>query len=410
MNFLSNLNRQAQRSLLFIGCGFVILILLWGIVLGIQSQKTGFRPASFFDSSHLIYINEQGNQLYGSQKIEDDFYYFDEETGYMHTGFLKTDEGTYYYDSEGKRVTGLYTIEGDSYYFNKTGKMITRKFQTIQNEDTSYVAYFDEDGIMVQGDTQINGILYHFDEDGRLQLSIESMESQIQNILNQYQGTNSVYFKDLESGQVIQINNTNMYPCSIIKIFVMGAVYDQANQGLLDLEECKPYLEAMIIDSDNTSYNTLLTLLGNGDGVAGTEIVNQFCIDLGLDKTELHHGLTPGDGYFEGSGDNTTCPEDVGQFLELLYNKKVVSKEASEAMIDLLSRCADDSGIVAGLPEGTTCAHKSGWAQAYYLDGGIIYSSYGDYILVVFSDSAWQEPAVEVSSYVYEYVNSLYTK
>ena len=79
-------------------------------------------------------------------------------------------------------------------------------------------------------------------------------------------------------------------------------------------------------------------------------------------------------------------------------------------MLELLKRCADYTGIVAGLAEGTECAHKSGWADAYYLDGGIIYTEYKDYILVVFSDSSYQKPAQEISQYVFSAIQSLYTK
>lgn len=345
MHLVSNLNKSTKKIMFF--AGLMICLLLFSCILFVfySFQKTGFVPASLFDSSHIIYIDKDHEQLYGSQKIGEDLYYFDEETGYMHTGFLETENGTYYYD-----------------------------------------------------------------ENGKLQLDIASLQTQIQSILSTYPGNNAVYFKDLDTEDSFLINDLDMYPCSIIKIFVMGAVYDQIDQGNLSLEDCRPYLEAMIIHSDNTSYNILLEKLGNGDGIAGASKVTAFCKKLGLTRTEIHHGLEPGDGYFSDGQNNTTCPEDVGQFFEMLYHSEIVSDSSCKDMLNLLKQCADDTGMVAGLSEDTECAHKSGWADAYYLDGGIIYTEHKDYILVVFSDSAYQTPAQEISQYVFSTIQSLYSK
>lgn len=404
MHLVSNLNKSTKKIMFF--AGSMICLLLFSCILFVfySSQKTGFVPASLFDSSHIIYIDKDHEQLYGSQKIGEDLYYFDEETGYMHTGFLETENGTYYYDENGKQVIGLQTIDSDQYYFADDGRMKTSCFQSIASD----LYYFDEDGKMVTGKTTIHGISYIFDENGKLQLDIASLQTQIQSILSTYPGNNAVYFKDLDTEDSFLINDLDMYPCSIIKIFVMGAVYDQIDQGNLRLEDCRPYLEAMIIHSDNTSYNILLEKLGNGDGVAGASKVTAFCKKLGLTRTEIHHGLVPGDDYFSDGQNNTTCPEDVGQFLEMLYHSEIVSDSSCKDMLNLLKQCADDTGMVAGLSEDTECAHKSGWADAYYLDGGIIYTEHKDYILVVFSDSAYQTPAQEISQYVFATIQSLY--
>lgn len=406
MHLMANLNKSTKKMILLISLALLLFFFLCLCLTMYQSQKTGFKNASLFDSSHIIYINEDHEQVYGWQTIDNAVYYFDEETGYMHTGFLETENGTYYFDENGKQVNGLQTIESNQYYFDKEGRMKTNSFQAIDND----MYYFDDKGKMVTGDTTINGVKYTFDKKGRLQLDLSSLQSQIRSILNTYPGNNAVYFKDLETDNDFLINDVDMYPCSIIKIFVMGAIYDQVYQEKLDLEECQPYLEAMIIDSDNTSYNILLQKLGDGDGVAGAHVVNDFCKELGLTRTEIHHGLIPGDGYFSDGDNNTTCPKDVAQFLDMLYHSDILTESYCQEMLDLLKQCADDSGIVAGLSTDTKCAHKSGWADAYYLDGGIIYSEYKDYILVVFSDSAYQEPAKDVSQYVFSYIQSLYNK
>lgn len=409
MHFPTNIDKSSRRSLIFVVSGFILLCFLWLVVLFVWSRQTGFRDASLLNDSDTVYISQEKGKLYGSQKIGDDYYYFDPDTGYMQTGFLTVKNSTFYYDEDGKRADGLVKIHGHSYYFGKDGKM-AKGFQKIKKKGKTYIYYFDKDGIMVTGDTTIAGKTYTFDKKGRLQISLNEMKAQMETLLNSYTGNNSVYFKSLKTDQVISINDTNMYPCSIIKIFVMAAVYEQIENNQLNLTECQPYLEAMIIDSDNTSYNVLVNMLGQGNSTVGADYVNSYCQQLGINKTGIYHGLVPGEGFFYGSSDNTTCPSDVAKMLELIYDHEIVTPTYCDEMIDLLSQCADTSGIVSGLSQDTKCAHKSGWADAMYLDGGIVYSEYGDYILVVFSDSTYQTVAQEISSYVADCINNLYTK
>ena len=50
-------------------------------------------------------------------------------------------------------------------------------------------------------------------------------ENKINEKLKGYSGNWSVYVKDLKTGDVLSINETSMYPASVIKLFVMEAVY-----------------------------------------------------------------------------------------------------------------------------------------------------------------------------------------
>ena len=104
-----------------------------------------------------------------------------------------------------------------------------------------------------------------------------------------------MYFKDLRTQQEISINDNTFYPCSIIKVCVLVTVYNYIDQGLLEYDSCQTYLENMIIHSDNTSYNALISMLGNGNGIKGLQVVNTYMMQLGLQNTQLHHNLSPGD-------------------------------------------------------------------------------------------------------------------
>ncbi|MBB5184603.1 hypothetical protein HNQ43_000644 [Faecalicoccus acidiformans] len=392
--------RQYRIFLILIVCLFFMLCSLLLI------NRSGFHNASLFDH-HKIYIHEDGSQASGMTEIDRDWYYFDPDSGYMYTGLLETEEGTYYFLEDGKQAYGVQTIEGETYFFQKDGTMAQNTFYEIKDGDQAYTAYFLENGTMAKGEVEIEGTFYQFDENGQIQISSTELEKQIEAIQSNYSGLAEVYFKDLNSGTTIQTGNVSMYPCSIIKIFVMATVYSQIQEGNLEKSDCETYLENMIIDSDNTSYNVLVSMLGNGDPHVGTTVVNQYCASLGLEDTAIYHGLVPGEGYFEGAHENTTTPADVANLLEMIYNEEILTSDACEEMMDLLKQCADDTGIVSSLPEDVECAHKSGWALANYLDGGIVYASFGDYLLVTFSDSSYQSFCQEISDCVYQYLLEL---
>ena len=392
--------RQYRIFLILIVCLFFMLCSLLLI------NRSGFHNASLFDH-HKIYIHEDGSQASGMTKIDKNWYYFDPDSGYMHTGFLETDEGTYYFAEDGKQVFGLQEIKDESYFFQEDGTMAQNTFYEIKDGDQAYTAYFLDNGTMAKGEVEIEGTFYQFDKNGQIQISSTELEKQIETIQSNYSGLAEVYFKDLNSGTTIQTGNVSMYPCSIIKIFVMATVYSQIQEGNLEKSDCETYLENMIIDSDNTSYNVLVSMLGNGAPHVGTTVVNQYCASLGLEDTAIYHGLVPGEGYFEGAHENTTTPADVASLLEMIYNEEIISTKACQEMTKLLKQCNDDTGIVASLPEDIECAHKSGWAEAQYLDGGIVYAPFGDYLLVTFSDSSYQSFCQEISDCVYQYLLEL---
>lgn len=408
MDYLSNPKYRIKKRWIIALSGCLIALLLFILINYILwSVEKGFHRTSFLSNEHIVYLNDDKEALRGFQTLENETYYFDKETGYMHTGFLEEGDDLYYFDEEGKQKTGLQTIDNKTYYFKKDGTAVKKSFKEIKKEEKKRTVYFKKDGTMATKSAKINGVSYKFNKEGTLLPDTEQMKASIETILEKYAPNNSVYFKDLKTGETFSINDTNMYPCSIIKMFVMATVYDQIEQGNLKEEDCQIYLEAMMIHSDNTSYNHLLTLLGNGDPLKGKDLLNHYIQELGFEHTAVHHGLIPGQGYFSDGKDNTTRPSEIAKLLEMIYNKKIITEKYCDKMIKLMKKCADDSGIADSLPEGTDFAHKSGWADAYYLDGGIVYSKYGDYILVVFTDSSYQMPCREISTFVHDYLNIL---
>jgi beta-lactamase class A len=89
---------------------------------------------------------------------------------------------------------------------------------------------------------------------------------------------------------------------------------------------------------------------------------------------------------------STTAAEMLG-LLELLHNGKLVSEDASKAMLEHLKKCDDKEKFPRFLPAGTVLAHKTGSVNEARTDAGIIFSASGPIVLCVLTakneDKSW---------------------
>ena len=97
------------------------------------------------------------------------------------------------------------------------------------------------------------------------EVKLSKLRIKINEKLKGYRGNWSVYVKDLKTGDVLSINETSMYPASVIKLFVMEAVYAGAAEKKISLNSyVNGLLDSMITISDNESYNELVRTVGQG--------------------------------------------------------------------------------------------------------------------------------------------------
>lgn len=208
--------------------------------------------------------------------------------------------------------------------------------------------------------------------------SLNNLLSQLQPLLPQNNGTWSVYVCNLLKGTEGDINNTPMQAASLIKLFIMGTVYEnyseitQAN----GTENVDQQLNAMITVSDNDAANTLVTWLGNGDSSAGMARVNAFCQAHGYTATSMGRLLLQSNE----NGENYTSVRDCGHFLKEIYqlNNNMSTQstlQGAEAMYYLLKCQTRRNKIPAGIPEGVGVANKTGELSNVENDAAIIYNT-----------------------------------
>lgn len=235
-------------------------------------------------------------------------------------------------------------------------------------------------------DTQEEGTLSpSHSSDSSSDESMNSLLSQIEPLLPQNNGIWSVYVCNLMKNTEGEINAQPMQAASLIKLFIMGAVYENY-ESLADAygaDTLNSYLNPMITVSDNDAANKLVNMLGNGDDAAGMSAVNAFCTSHGYSSTSMGRLLLQSNEY----GDNYTSVSDCGHFLKEIYQSNAGTVESTlahtDAMYSLLKMQERRNKIPANLPEDVKVANKTGELDDVENDAGIIYSTAKNIDLVV---------------------------
>ena len=179
---------------------------------------------------------------------------------------------------------------------------------------------------------------------------------------------------------------------SVIKLPVMAEAFRQREAGMLRFEErvtirredklpscgALSYMHdglevtvgdlvtLMIILSDNTATNLLIDRLGQ-------DAVNQTCADLGMKGTRLRRKLFMPELSRQGI-ENTVTARDMGLLLEKLLQGEVVSPEASQEMLTILSNQRLNGKMPFFLHDRhIPVAHKTGEDDGITHDVGVIF-------------------------------------
>lgn len=228
----------------------------------------------------------------------------------------------------------------------------------------------------------------------------------------------SLYFQEIGHDKRVGFEAFRSWiPASTIKSYVVLEAFRQKRLGLISFDQVitikgedvvstamesddfprlregvkatiRQLVEAMIIQSDNTAYNTLLDILDRRN-------INSTLRNLGITETVVGEKLNLDDFQFQedlrvpGRQSDTTTAKDMATLFNILLNKKVPD---ADEMLSIFKRQKFNDMIPALLPKGTNVAHKTGVWDPNYHDGGIIYKKGDPFILTVFTNSG--DPAV----------------
>ena len=185
---------------------------------------------------------------------------------------------------------------------------------------------------------------------------------------------------NLDTEDSCTVNNQPMQAASLIKLFIMGAVYDRYDSLISDYgaDQIESLVSDMITVSDNTAANTLTGYLGNGDDEAGRAVVNEYCAENNYENTTMGRMLlAPAD-----QGDNMTSVSDCSEFLRKVYKGELAH---SDEMLTYLKGQQRTHKIPAGIPEDVETANKTGELDTVENDAAIVFAD-TPYVLCVMSE------------------------
>lgn len=245
----------------------------------------------------------------------------------------------------------------------------------------------------------------------------QTLPPEVQAVIEQYKG--QLYFaaKNLKSGETIGFrSNSKVQTASVIKVPVLAALFDQAAEQRLALEDVVACTDSnrvegsgilqslgsglqltlrdaavlMIIVSDNTATNMLIDKMG-------VAAVNAYLRKIGLKETTLFKKVfKPSTGPLTEEqkkwGLGVTTPEEMLALLEKLYRKEILDPAACEEIISIMRQQTDRAQIPRYLVgpgwEKVEVANKTGALDRVRNDVGIVFTPTGDYVLSLFAQES----------------------
>lgn len=240
----------------------------------------------------------------------------------------------------------------------------------------------------------------------------------IDKILTGAKGTYGIVVKNLKTGESYAFNEHTVFePASLYKIWIMGTVYEQIEDGSLKEDQTLSQnivalnskfdidpkhaeqtkgtisltvakaLEQMI----TISHNYAALLLSEKIRLSKVE---DFLIKHGFGESAL--GQPP-----------KSTPYDIANFFEKLYQGELASPENTQKMLEYLKGQKLNKKLPKYLAKEVVIAHKTGELGSFSHDAGIVYLPSGDYLIVVMTKSdspiSADERIAEISKEVFEY-------
>lgn len=227
-----------------------------------------------------------------------------------------------------------------------------------------------------------------------------TLERALDRYLKSFRCDVGLYVQHLETNEAFGYNAHRQFrTASVFKIAVLVEAYRQGEAGRLDLNGRVPVTDRaarpgtgvlqhlnsiaalsirdlavlMIGLSDNTATELLLQTVG-------MERVNTTLRELGLTQTRV---ICPW-------RDCVSTPQEIARLLELIYRDQAAGPAACAAMVDILKQQQHNDRISLLLPV-LPVAHKTGELPGIVNDAGIVYSSWGAYLVVCLTNGVADE-------------------
>lgn len=239
-----------------------------------------------------------------------------------------------------------------------------------------------------------------------------NLEQLLRQTMDAFPAKSALYAVDLTTGQPIAAirQDTRVVSASTIKVMILCCALQKVMDGRLSLEQTVPISDAdycedtevfepgyrqydvtlwellywMIVSSDNTATNALLTLLG-------FDPINRYCAELGLTQSCVQRKMLDF-AAVEAGRNNYTSPADLYRIFGLLYHGKILTQPLRDVAFDFLGRSRSFDGLQRYIPDPVPVLHKPGGLDHLNHDAGIFLLEGRPYYLGIFT---WDGPALD---------------
>ncbi len=214
-------------------------------------------------------------------------------------------------------------------------------------------------------------------------------EEQLLKILEPAGGHWAVVVEELGGKGTLQLNpNDQFTAASVIKVPIMMTAFREAREGRLRLDDSITLrkedkvggsgvlfefhngltltlldaINMMIVVSDNTGTNLVIDAVG-------LETVNRHMTEVGCKGSRLEaHLMRP-----KPNGPwNTITAGDIGRLIKGLAEHTIADPGDCDSMLRIMGRQQYNEKLPRLLPNGVTCAHKTGEVKGVTHDAGIV--------------------------------------
>lgn len=222
-----------------------------------------------------------------------------------------------------------------------------------------------------------------------------------------FHGRVGIYVRHLPSGRSVVMNADSVFPtASMIKVPILLTLFDQVEQGRLDLDARVPYPDTLnyryVESTDVVGYMTagdtlpvselaflMLTVSDNVASlwlqalVGGGAAVNEWMDANGFVQTRVN-SRTPGrEAARSVYGWGQTTPREIAEAMVMIREGRAVSPRASQRMYRMLTNSYWKDVAVSQLPPTVQAATKQGFVDRSRSEVLLVNAPAGDYVLAV---------------------------
>ena len=241
---------------------------------------------------------------------------------------------------------------------------------------------------------------------------METLTQRLEAVMDAFPAKSALYCVDLTTGKPIAAirEDSQVVSASTIKVALLCCALQDVMEGKLSLQQFVPICHGdycddtqvfeptyrqdgaslwemlywMIVSSDNTATNGVISLLGY-------DHVNDYCRKMGLCQTSLQRKMLDFQAIWEGRN-NYTSPVDLYRMFSVLYHGEILNQPLREVALDFLSRCRHTDALQRYIPDPVVVAHKPGGLDHLNHDAGIFLLEDRPFYLGIFT---WDGPALD---------------